>query len=143
MVEMWDRLRNWLKQGLLLSDDIGFEGERPPAVFLRKKGYQMVAKNWRCKNDELDLICRDKEILLFVEVKTRTSRALVSGYYAIYRRKKKALLRGCRAYLWTLPQKPKTVKFDVVEVSRTRRKIEKIYQFENVPLFPKEFARGP
>jgi len=139
---MWSRLRNWLKQGFLHSDDIGLQGERAADVFLRKKGYQIVAKNWRCKRDELDLICHDREILVFVEVKTRSSRALVSGFYAIDRRKKKALLRGCRAYLWTLPQKPKTVRFDVVEVSRTGRRIDKIYHFENVPLFPKEFARS-
>ncbi len=139
---MWDRLKNWLRQRFLISSDIGFLGEKAAEAFLRKKGYQVVAQNWRYKRDELDLICRDKEILVFVEVKTRSSKALVPGYYAVDRRKKRALLRGCRAYLMSLPQKPKTVRFDVVEVSRTRRNPEKIYHFENVPLFPKEFARS-
>ncbi|MBL4575986.1 MAG: YraN family protein [Opitutaceae bacterium] len=140
---MWERIRNWLrKQYQLSSSDIGSLGERAAEAFLRKKGYQVIVRNWRYKRDELDLICRDNEILVFVEVKTRSSRALVPGYYAIDRRKKTALLRGCRAYLRGLSVKPRAVRFDVVEVSRQSGKREKIYHFENVPLFPKEFARS-
>ncbi len=135
---MWDRLKDWFKQGRRISNDTGSLGEKTVETFLKNKGYQVLVRNWRYKQDELDLICREKEVLVFVEVKTRSSRALVPGYYAIDRRKKRALLRGCRAYLKSLAQKPKTMRFDVVEVSWIGGKTDKIYHFENVPLFSKE-----
>jgi Holliday junction resolvase-like predicted endonuclease len=86
---------HWLGRG-----DAGARGERLAADFLqREHGFAILARNWRNPRDrreELDLVCRDGDALVFVEVKTRSSAALVTGYHAVTRRKKRVLLR-CRA----------------------------------------------
>jgi len=126
---------------------IGAVGERQAAEFLgKKKGYKIVARNWRSprdRRDEIDLVCRDGEALVFVEVKTRAAAALVSGYHAVGRSKKRVMLRACTAYLRALgsTDRLKTYRFDVVEVERAAEGGDApvVRHFENVPLFPKDF----
>ena len=127
----------------------GPRGERLAAEWLaRERGFRVVARNWRNPRDrreEIDLICRDHGVLVFVEVKTRAAGALVPGYHAVDQRKKRVLRRAGEAYLRALREKPVTFRFDVVEVSlppappgsRTAAPPPEILHFENVPLFPK------
>ena len=51
----------------------------------RVLGYREIARNWRYKRDEIDLICQDGEVLVFVEVRARAESALVSGFYSVDR----------------------------------------------------------
>lgn len=126
----------------------GAWGERQAEAFLKKRGFRILARNWRNPRDlrdELDLVCSDGDVLVFVEVKTRSTVALVSGYYAIDRRKKKVLRRTADAYLKCLPpaQRPKTFRFDVVEVESLTAENQSdgaVRHFENVPLFEKYYA---
>ena len=146
---MWSRFKNWWERRGMFSDTAraGAEGERLAANFLRKQnGYTIVARNWRSprdRRDEIDLVCRDGEVLVFVEVKTRAADALVSGYHAVNQAKKRVMLRACTAYLRALGsgEKQTTFRFDVVEVSRgTAEGVEPVVRhFENVPLFSKDF----
>ncbi|MGA3007282.1 MAG: YraN family protein, partial [Opitutaceae bacterium] len=116
---------SWLKAFLTLGGapvSAGAAGERTAAEFLRREcGFSVVARNWRSprdRRDELDLVCRDGEVLVFVEVKTRADTARVPGYSAIDARKKRALRRACSAYLRALGRaRPLTFRFDVVELS--------------------------
>lgn len=140
-IVQWLR-RFWINREALPT---GTAGERRAEEFLRQRGYRVLARNWRSPRDhrdELDLVCRDGDVLVFVEVKTRSADALVSGYYAIDRRKKKVLRRAADAYLKSLApdRRPRTFRFDVVEVSNFRGKgEEEVRHFENVPLFPKHY----
>ncbi|HXB01830.1 MAG TPA: YraN family protein [Opitutaceae bacterium] len=124
----------------------GAAGERAAVEFLRReRGFAIVTRNWRSlrdRRDELDLVCRDGEVLVFVEVKTRAAHALVRGYNAITARKKKALRRACATYLRALgAAQPRTFRFDVVEVAtHAGGGSPEVRHFENVPLFPKNFA---
>jgi putative endonuclease len=124
----------------------GAAGERAAEKFLRReRGWTIVARNWRRprdRRDELDLVCRDGEVLVFVEVKTRSVHSLVPGLYAIKRRKKKALRRACASYLRGLgAAKPRTFRFDVVEVIiYAGGRPPDIRHFANVKLFPKRFG---
>ena len=82
-----------------------------------------MARNWRNPSDlreEIDLVCRDGGVLVFVEVRTRSGDALVPGYFSIDGRKRRALRRVIRAYLRLLRRKPRTHRLDVVEVELTR-----------------------
>ena len=129
----------------------GAAGERLAADFLRRqRGFEVIARNWRSprdRRDEIDLVCRDGEVLVFVEVKTRSARALVPGVYAVDRRKKRVIERAARIYLSQLPQRPRTFRFDVVEVATpvagsteaSAAREPQVLHFENVPLFPKHF----
>jgi putative endonuclease len=146
---MWSRFINWWEGRGIFSDkaQAGAEGERLAAAFLRKKsGYKIVARNWRSprdRRDEIDLVCRDGAVLVFVEVKTRAADALVSGYHAVDQAKKRVMLRACTAYLRSLGTagELETYRFDVVEVSHstTNGDAPVVRHFENVPLFPKDF----
>jgi putative endonuclease len=150
---------NWLKKVLGIdgaSLSAGGLGERQAAAWLeRERGFVVVARNWRSprdRRDEIDLVCRDGEVLVFVEVKARSSRALVPGVHAVDARKKRVLRRTALAYLAGLAEKPLTFRLDIVEVvldggqeshgSRADAGLvpgNGILHFENVPLFPKHF----
>jgi putative endonuclease len=84
-----------------------------------------------------------RSISYVVTVKTRAANALVAGFYAVDRRKKKVMLRACTAYLRGLGSAGHnlTYRFDVIEVSRATAKDEPpvVRHFENIPLFPKDF----
>ena len=54
-------------------NELGKNGETLAVEFLEGKGYQIIARNWRCGNNELDIVALDGDILVFVEVKTRFS----------------------------------------------------------------------
>ncbi|MEZ5405672.1 MAG: YraN family protein [Verrucomicrobiia bacterium] len=56
-----------------VEPDIGQRGEAVAARFLRKQGYKILIKRFRGRGGEIDLICRDGEVLAFVEVKARSS----------------------------------------------------------------------
>ena len=129
--------------GLTRQQKSGNDGERLAAEMLEKtKGMKILARNWRSPRDhrdEIDLVALDSEILVFIEVKTRSENALVAGFYAVDKRKKKALLRACRAYINSLaPQdRPHTMRFDVIEVSTSASNESEVRHFENIPLFLK------
>ena len=121
----------------------GAAGERLAAAFLRDRlGYPIVARNWRNpreRREEIDLVCRDREVLVFVEVKTRSAAALVGGFRAVDRRKKRALRRAIHAYLTQLRVRPRTFRLDVVEIALAGPAPAEVRHFQNVPLFPRGY----
>jgi putative endonuclease len=135
----------WLKQLLRrlvgAGRTRGETGERLAAKYLRReRRFDILVRNWRSPRDrraELDLVCRDGDVLVFVEVKTRAPGALVPGIYTVNARKKRALRRACESYLRLLKTRPRTYRLDVVEVSLPESGAAEILHFENIPLFPK------
>jgi putative endonuclease len=130
------------------GDDIGAQAECSAGEWLRRnRKFEIVARNWRNPLDrrqELDLVCRDREVLVFVEVKARAAGAKVAGYFAVDRRKKRVILRAAKAYLARLNPRARAFRFDVVEVTLGADGVNAgsdgaILHFENVPLFPKHF----
>ena len=139
---------SWLEKllGPAATTGAGDRGERLAAEWLRReRGFAVVARNWRSprdRRDELDLVCRDGDALVFVEVKTRAAGALVPGYFAVDDRKKRVLRRASAAYLARLREAPRTFRFDIVEVTMPAvgaATAPEVRHFENVPLFPKNF----
>ncbi len=130
------------------QSEAGARGEQAAADFLRsRQGYAIVTRNWRSprdQRDEIDLVCRDGDVLVFVEVKARAGGALVSGYEAVDERKKRALRRAVQAYLGQLTPPPRTFRLDIVEITLTERLPVQVMHYENAPLFPKGYhlARG-
>lgn len=122
------------------EDDAGARGEALAARFLKEEaGYCIVMCNWRNprdRRDEIDLVCRDGDVLVFVEVKARSVLALVPGYFAVNDRKKRVLRRACKAYLRSLRPAPRTFRFDIVEIEHGAA-VPTVRHFENVPLFAK------
>lgn len=118
------------------EESTGSVGEREAERFLkREKGFRIRERNWRHKKDEIDLIADDEGILVFVEVKTRKAGGLVPGYYAVDKRKKRALRRAAWAYMRTLKQTPRTYRLDVVEVNYRPGEESEVLHFSNVECF--------
>ena len=79
---------------------LGNWGEGVAAVQLEAKGYTIVARNWRCAAGEIDLVARDGETLVFVEVKTRRGRAYGAPEEALTPRKAQKLLQLGAQYVY-------------------------------------------
>lgn len=108
------------------------------AEYLSGAGYGIVARNWRHGRGEIDIVARDGEALVFVEVKTRGRGALVPGYYAVGRKKKGDVRRCAQAYLRQLRKKPRTFRFDIVEVTLDEDDY-KLQHYSNIALFNKHY----
>ncbi len=81
------------------KNETGRYGEKLAAQYLLKKGYQIVAANWRCALGEIDLIARQADTLVFVEVRTRRASSTAAAFESIIARKQKRLHRLAEAYL--------------------------------------------
>jgi|LXNH01.1.fsa_nt_gb putative endonuclease len=106
----------------------------------RTLGFQVIARNWRHKRYELDIVCLDAGVLVFVEVRARAASALVGGYHSIDTHKKRVLQRGSKAYINQLQNPPKHVRFDVIDVSLSDEGEGDIRHYGNVPLFSKHYT---
>src|SRR5580698_8264781 len=117
------RALDWLAERPLPADDApahqrtGRRGEEAAYFHLRKLGYVMVARNFRSprRRGEIDLIGWDNDVLCFVEVKTRTTRAVKPAEAAVDRDKQRGLAAVAREYLRHLAPSCQW-RFDVVSV---------------------------
>jgi putative endonuclease len=78
---------------------LGADGERLARRHLEQRGYRFVAANWRRPYGELDLIMRDGDVLVFVEVKTRRGERLVTAEESLTAAQARRLLRGAQFFL--------------------------------------------
>ncbi|MFL6594750.1 MAG: YraN family protein [Chthoniobacterales bacterium] len=92
-------------------------GEKLAARYLRKHGYKILYRNFRGRTGgEIDIICRHADVLVFVEVKTRTREDFGRPLDAVDRDKRKRISRGALAWLRMLDDPDILFRFDVVEV---------------------------
>ena len=96
--ERWVRAgRAWRR---LVRPSFGLRGERVAEKFLRRQGWTTLARGWRGRLGEIDLIMREGATIVFVEVKTRRSAEYLSGRYVRFgRRKRLAIYRTSLAFL--------------------------------------------
>lgn len=96
----------------------GFRGERAAYFWLRRRGYVIVARGWRSARapGDLDLIAWQGPTLCFVEVKTRTTRAIAPAHLAVDERKRRVLRRLARHYLRQLPRRDIATRFDILSI---------------------------
>jgi putative endonuclease len=96
---------------------LGSRGEKLACAFLRREGYKILYRNFRGRRGgEVDIVCRDNDTLVFVEVKTRTREDFGRPADAVNAAKQKLIARGALAWLQLLDNPDILVRFDVVEV---------------------------
>lgn len=100
------------------TNDIGDRGEELAASFLVDAGYRILARNYRSKRNEVDLVCRDPEAeeIVFVEVKTRRGTGFGPPEASITSEKRQALIEVSRAYLHEREMEGAPARFDVVAI---------------------------
>ncbi len=80
-------------------NDVGRDGEALAANFLQQKGYEIVDRNWRYGPKEIDIVARDGDTMVFVEVKTRSTLAFELPQEAVTKKKMKNLVEAADAYM--------------------------------------------
>ncbi len=110
---------------------LGRRGEELAARQLVGKGFEIVARNWRCETGELDLVARDGECLVLVEVRTRRGRSLGTPEESITPAKQTRLIDLSEAYVqesgW-----PGDWRIDVVAIEMDRRgRVLRMDHYEN------------
>ncbi|GGQ58057.1 YraN family protein [Couchioplanes azureus] len=96
---------------------VGAYGERLAERHLSAQGLVVLARNWRCRDGEVDLILRDGEDVVFCEVKTRRGEAYGSPAEAVDRAKVQRLRKLASRWLAQSTLRPREVRFDVVAVT--------------------------
>jgi putative endonuclease len=96
---------------------LGKEGERVAEQYLKKKGYKLVERNYRCAGGELDLIVLDRRVVVFVEVKTRTGHGFGTPLEAVEFRKQRKMIQAAQFFLSVKGLYQRDARFDVVGVS--------------------------
>ena len=96
---------------------LGARGEKMAGAFLRRQGYRILYRNFRARHGgEVDIVCRDRDTLVFVEVKTRTGEDFGRPVEAVNAAKRKLISRGALAWLQLLDNPDILSRFDVIEI---------------------------
>lgn len=91
-------------------------GEDIAAEYLKKQGYTIMERNFRCKQGEIDMIAIDKEEIVFVEVKTRHNSNYGLASEAVNQQKKKHLMKTIQYYLYQRNLEDSFIRIDVMEI---------------------------
>lgn len=100
-----------------VRSDLGARGERAALDLYRRRGFTLVASNWRCSLGEIDLVVRRRDMLVFCEVKTRRGSSRGVGFEAVDARKRRKLRSLAEVFLLTHGIGPLSVRFDVASVA--------------------------
>lgn len=110
----------------------GMQGEMIAEEFLKKKGYEILEKNFRCRFGEIDIIALDQETLVFAEVKYRKTEMMGLPEEAVTLHKQRRICQCALFYLASHLQPERTVRFDVIAILG-----EQITHFEHAFEFQK------
>ena len=95
----------------------GIDGERRARAHLEAGNLRCIDAGWRCRLGELDLVMRDDDVLVFVEVRARASGSLVGAIESVDFHKQRRFVRAARAWLAAHPAEAVLpARFDVVAV---------------------------
>lgn len=95
---------------------LGKLGEQKACKYLTTKGYYILENNFRCKMGEIDIIAKDKNEIVFVEVKTRKSIKYGMPSEAINYNKRKHIYNAARYYILKNNLQTDAIRFDAIEV---------------------------
>lgn len=112
--------------------ETGIQGEQLACDFLGKNGYRIIQRNFRCPGGEVDIVAQQKDTLVFVEVRTKSSRQFGTPEESITPAKMEKL-RNVAAYYWqSCPNLPESWRIDVVAIEMNNRgRVSRIELIEN------------
>ena len=95
---------------------LGRAGEDAAAALYSRRGFRIVARNWRCRFGELDLVVERAGLFAFCEVKTRRGNRFGGGYEAVTALKRRKLRQLAEIFIGTVHGQHDNVRFDVASV---------------------------
>ena len=105
---------------------IGVYGEEKAVEYIKKIGYEIIQRNFRCKVGEIDIIAKTENKIVFIEVKSRTSKDYGLACEAVDYKKIGKITSVAKHYLLTNNIKNCEIRFDVIEVYFNEEKINHI-----------------
>jgi putative endonuclease len=111
--------------------DIGKIGEDIAVKFLSEKGYDIIERNYHYGHGEIDIVAKDNNFLVFVEVKTRLNLELGEPEYAVNQKKIKQIKKMAELYLFDKEIEEADCRFDVIAILLDDKENPKITHYEN------------
>jgi putative endonuclease len=136
-------IKEWLKK-----DDVplhlqhGELGERAAKKHLKRLGLKYLTANFRSDRGEIDLVFRDEDCLVFVEVKTRSSEDWTRPAAFVDKRKRRLLCQTALDYLRLLKNPPVKIRFDIVEVLLQDSAVREVRHLANTFVMEKPYRYG-
>jgi len=110
---------------------LGALGEEIAATYLHRNGYSVLVRNFKVKIGEIDLITKDKDVYVFVEVKTRRSLKFGDAAEAVNYYKQRKIIKVAQWYLQQKNMLDQPCRFDVVEVYYENTENYRVHQIKN------------
>jgi putative endonuclease len=131
-VKLWSRAKQlFRRRELPLHLQHGLLGEQAAKAHLQKLGLKFLTANFKSNRGEIDLVFRDEDCLVFVEVKTRSSEDWARPAAAVNARKRRLISQCGLDYLKLLRQPQIKIRFDVVEVLLSEGTIREVRHLPN------------
>ena len=100
--------------------ELGKDGEEQATDYLKNKGYEIIERNYECRQGEIDIIAKDKEEYVFIEVKTRQNLHYGMPAEAVTSVKEKHIWNASKYYIYSHKLENKFIRFDVIEVYKIK-----------------------
>ena len=114
----------WVGVGVKMAmqkKELGKKGEEVALRYLKKKGYRIIEQNYVCKMGEMDIIAKEKDTLVFIEVKTRRSMDFGPPQLAVTPFKQRQMSKVALCFLKEKKLENVKARFDVVAILLTPR----------------------
>lgn len=108
-------------------------GEHKALEFLKNKGYKILSQNFRSRVGEIDIICQDKDTVVFVEVKTRVSSDYGTPEEAVTPWKIQSIIKTAQYFMMLHPKLPELMRIDVISLELSPAgEVKRLEHLENV-----------
>ncbi len=97
------------------NDTLGKQGEEIAVKFFKKKGYRIIERNYSTVFGEIDIIAKDRDVIVFIEVKTRADKSFGYPFEAVHPRKRKKMKQVALCYMKRLKREV-PARFDVLSI---------------------------
>ncbi|MCS7265535.1 MAG: YraN family protein [Armatimonadetes bacterium] len=126
-------LRNWLakRKQKLTNYERGKLAEREAAFYLRRRGYQIITQNLKLKQGEIDLVALKGNLVIFVEVKARSSEEFGTPIESLLPKQQQRIRRAAEAFLAKRGWSERDRRFDLIAIDLDERGYVK--QIEHIP----------
>lgn len=111
--------------------EVGIFGEKQAAQYLRNKRYKILNMNFRCRQGEIDIVAKDGNTIVFVEVKTRRSSNFGKGMEAVDFHKQQKIRKVALYYLNKYTPTFRDIRFDVVDILLNQEHVPEIIHIKN------------